>query len=272
MSTAGPLATPKLPGFGRVAFVGGSVLMHVGVALVMPSVLPSLSSPSTPPSVVEFTLSAPEPAPPVGQVVEPESVAVAAAAPIAARPTVPSARARPVRPRPPKAVPVAAPAPEPVTAPTPPPATPGITADTAVADSGGVAVVAPAAQVEPRAVEPRRVSAPATLVQPTDRGPIADVGKLKRSYLKSLTRVLHRHRRYPSLALRERLEGTVLVSITIDAAGHIRDVALRRSSGHALLDRSALAAVRATPSIPVPPAEMGWRTHSVTLPIAYVLQ
>lgn len=49
---------------------------------------------------------------------------------------------------------------------------------------------------------------------------------------------------YPEEARAQRLEGTVLLLVAIDAAGHVTSTNLQRSCGHAVLDRAALAAVR----------------------------
>jgi protein TonB len=49
---------------------------------------------------------------------------------------------------------------------------------------------------------------------------------------------------YPALARRRRQEGLVLLSVRVDAKGRAETVAVRISSGFALLDEAALEAVR----------------------------
>lgn len=49
---------------------------------------------------------------------------------------------------------------------------------------------------------------------------------------------------YPREARAQRLEGTVLLLVAIDAAGRVTDTSMLRGCGHAVLDRAALAAVR----------------------------
>jgi len=51
--------------------------------------------------------------------------------------------------------------------------------------------------------------------------------------------------RYPPRAVELRLEGTVLLRIAVDADGRVRRCTVARSSGHALLDHAAVAAVEA---------------------------
>lgn len=265
MRAFSPLA---MPGFGRWAFVGGSVLVHLGAAVLMPDFVSPLADARPAPALVEFTVAPPPPATEPSVVPEAKPEPIPAVTPPAPRPRVARPRPTPARPTPPRAAKAPEPATtKPVIAAAPAPVTAPVVAASTLSEAGTIPVATTVTAPAPAATVP----APSTPV-PAVQGPGVNVGQLKRAYLKDLTRALHRQRRYPSLALRERLQGTVLVSITIDAGGRIRDVALRRSSGHALLDRSALAAVRAAPRIPVPPAEMGWGTRAVTLPIAYVLQ
>ena len=49
---------------------------------------------------------------------------------------------------------------------------------------------------------------------------------------------------YPEEARARRLEGTVLLLVSLDATGHVTAAALQRTCGHGILDRAALAAVR----------------------------
>lgn len=50
--------------------------------------------------------------------------------------------------------------------------------------------------------------------------------------------------RYPGQALRQRIEGTVRLTVSIDAQGNVTDVQIAHGSGSVLLDRAALDAVR----------------------------
>ncbi len=49
---------------------------------------------------------------------------------------------------------------------------------------------------------------------------------------------------YPMNARAQHLEGTVLLLVSVDAAGHVTSTNVLRSCGHEILDRAALAAVR----------------------------
>ncbi|AHG65298.1 energy transducer TonB family protein [Advenella mimigardefordensis] len=67
---------------------------------------------------------------------------------------------------------------------------------------------------------------------------------------------LARNHGYPAQALAAHIEGVVLTTVTIDRQGNIRSVQLKRSSGHAILDRHALQAIRRKSPIPRPPAHI----------------
>lgn len=49
---------------------------------------------------------------------------------------------------------------------------------------------------------------------------------------------------YPEAARRRQLEGTVVLEVEVSAQGRVGDLVVHRSSGHRMLDESALAAVR----------------------------
>jgi protein TonB len=49
---------------------------------------------------------------------------------------------------------------------------------------------------------------------------------------------------YPAEARAQRIEGIVLLLVGVDAEGHVTSASIRQGSGHAMLDRAALSAVR----------------------------
>ena len=55
---------------------------------------------------------------------------------------------------------------------------------------------------------------------------------------------------YPPLARLRRLEGVALVRFAIAADGRPQELAVSGSTGHAILDRAALAAVEAAAPLP----------------------
>ena len=49
---------------------------------------------------------------------------------------------------------------------------------------------------------------------------------------------------YPLLARRRQLEGTVVLEALVGPAGRVRELSVKESSGHQLLDEAALRAVK----------------------------
>jgi protein TonB len=69
---------------------------------------------------------------------------------------------------------------------------------------------------------------------------------------------------YPEQARAQRLDGLVLLLVSVDEDGHVTSACLRQGCGHAVLDRAALEAVR---SWKFTPARQGGRTISATVEI-----
>lgn len=59
---------------------------------------------------------------------------------------------------------------------------------------------------------------------------------------------------YPDEALRRHLSGSLLLDVALDPDGSVREIAVRRSSGHTILDDAAVRIVKlASPFAPFPP-------------------
>lgn len=104
------------------------------------------------------------------------------------------------------------------------------------------------------------------------RGTGFDRGEAIRGYSKEIYRLIRRHKEYPVVARRAKLEGTVVVAIVIDEKGRVLEVELDRSSGHSVLDESALSTVRAIEALPAPPSRLGWTRKRLRIPIRYQLE
>lgn len=89
-------------------------------------------------------------------------------------------------------------------------------------------------------------------------------------YLKSARERVSRHRQYPYLARRARLEGTVCLRLWVAASGVIRRVRATCGQSQDLLLRAALQAVEdAAPLAPLPP-ELG-RELTLEVPVVFEL-
>jgi len=88
---------------------------------------------------------------------------------------------------------------------------------------------------------------------------------LERNYL-SIREAIQKGISYPAIARKMGWEGKVVVLFRILADGSVRDVRVVQGSGHAVLDRGAIEAVRGASPFPRPPAEA-----EIITPVVYRL-
>lgn len=158
----------------------------------------------------------------------------------------PEPERRPPAPKPPpRAARVARPAPrvtKPVVAASPPAPEPPAAPDGAVADGAGIDVA----------------SAPPAAANGAGSGPGARPGAARGGgdeiavYLARIHELLSRYQRYPTMARRRGLEGSVLLELRIGADGRIERATTRAGSPQ-LFARSALDAVERAGRFPAPP-------------------
>jgi protein TonB len=91
------------------------------------------------------------------------------------------------------------------------------------------------------------------------------------AYLTGLRERVQAALRYPPVARRRGLSGTVHIELTIAPGGAIETVTLVRSSSHGVLDDAAVEAVRALGRHPFPP-HLAARPLRVRLPVVFALQ
>jgi protein TonB len=115
---------------------------------------------------------------------------------------------------------------------------------------------------------PAPASAPATSAAPGD--PRARKAEL--DYFSLVSAHLNRHKSYPPEAKRAREEGVVTVRFTIDRDGNVSGAAIRRSSGHDLLDAATLDLLRRVAPLPKMPPTMLRDSVTISLPIEYALK
>lgn len=162
---------------------------------------------------------------------------------VAFEPTPP--KPKPRRPPPPRREPAPVAAPVPVAPPapvadTPPPPTPAPPAQTAM-------LSAPA----PRPARPA--------------GP-------SQSYLAALRAQLERHKTYPPVAQRRRMEGTATVRFTIARNGTVLAHRIVNSSGHSILDHEVEELLERASPLPALPADVEEERLEIVVPISFYLR
>ena len=101
--------------------------------------------------------------------------------------------------------------------------------------------------------------------------PRLDAEAAKTGYGALLKRHIEKYREYPLMARKSGREGTCSVSCVLGRDGSVRDVRITRSSGHEILDRSALRAVRSVGRFPAVPREIEGDEVSFDVPISFSL-
>ncbi len=72
---------------------------------------------------------------------------------------------------------------------------------------------------------------------------------------------------YPIVARRMKWQGTVVVSFVVLEDGRVKDIKIVNSSGHSVLDKNVIAAIKEVQPFPPPPADAEF-----TMPIKYTLK
>lgn len=91
-------------------------------------------------------------------------------------------------------------------------------------------------------------------------------------YGQTLSEILARQQQYPRLAAARGWEGEVVLKLVIARKGQLVGAQVIRSSGHAVLDESALALVTAAQPFPPVPGQTPDRDLEVTVPVHYQLR
>ena len=96
--------------------------------------------------------------------------------------------------------------------------------------------------------------------------------KVEPSWETSLMRQLQRVKRYPRLAQSLKEDCVVLLSFSLDRAGHVLAHSIARTSGHSELDNEVMAMIMRADPLPPFPASMPQARVDLTVPIRFVAQ
>jgi periplasmic protein TonB len=236
------------------AALGLSLAAHLAALGLVPDW--RSSAPPAPSTIQVTLLPAPKPAPAPVTTAAPAPVPTLVAAP-APRPAVPP-KAAPAPTRPIVAARQdAAPSAPRVSQPTPDPAS--------IAPEASPAS-APTAPIPQATAQPSAATVPNA---PVDAA-AADPALLAR-YGQALSELLARQQHYPRLAAARGWEGDVVLKLVIARKGQLIGAQVVRSSGHAVLDESALALVAAAQPFPALAGQGSGDDLEVTVPVHYQL-
>lgn len=117
---------------------------------------------------------------------------------------------------------------------------------------------------------PERPPAPDTTAPPNRPAPTAATAAVAaQTWEGRLLAHLEQRKRYPAEARARRLQGVAHVRFTMDRQGRVLSAVLDRSSGHASLDREALALLQRAQPLPLPPAETPGERITLIVPVDF---
>ena len=90
-------------------------------------------------------------------------------------------------------------------------------------------------------------------------------------YLAMVRLRIERHKKYPNAAKLRQIEGEVVIHFVITTDGNVEAAKVTKSSGHSILDKAGLTAVRNAAPFPKPPAEFFKSKIPIEVPIVFEL-
>ncbi len=128
--------------------------------------------------------------------------------------------------------------------------------------------IVPAPDVKPpEKIENSPPPAPVTAQQVKGGAP-----HVEPSWQSSLVRQLQRFKRYPAGSQARNEQGVVLLSFSLDRAGHVLAHSIAKSSGFVDLDNEVMAMIRRAEPLPPFPASMPQPRLDLTVPIRFSLR
>lgn len=241
MKTQGNTTRQRSPGSLDWRSLSLVVTGHVLALAALLHVRPQVDREAPPPPIFAEVLAPPSEAP-----VEPVAPPAAPVEPVT--PQQPSPPSRPVpadpAPAPPLAVPETVPAPS-----------------SALVAMAPVDLPAPSPTAAAPGPEPTRAGADALAGNPDE----------VRRYIAAIMRQLNRHKTYPRELKKAKVEGTVVLEFTIDAAGRLLASAVKQGSGHPELDRAAMEMLARANPLPSIPGFMDRDELALAIPVEYSL-
>lgn len=122
--------------------------------------------------------------------------------------------------------------------------------------------------------KPEKQSISTASVKATGSGKQKSTGGFKGSnqdYYTHLMAWLNQYKRYPIEAKKQKQKGIVHLQFTMNPMGKILNKSIRKSSGHSLLDQSALTMLTLAEPLPEPPEQLKRERLTLVIPIDYSL-
>ena len=121
--------------------------------------------------------------------------------------------------------------------------------------------------VEPISESVETNEIPQTIEQATT----SPIPQVVNNYSNLLRAHIAKHKKYPRIAQRRKMQGEVIIAIQIGGDGSLISKNIQRSSGHSVLDKEGMNMMEKSKPFPVPPDTLKNSVTNVVVPIAFNL-
>lgn len=97
-------------------------------------------------------------------------------------------------------------------------------------------------------------------------------GSWHAEYAGKLREMIKENQRYPIMAVRNRLQGTVMVGFILNRTGELIECHITEPCRHEILDRAALRAVKSVRKFPPFPESVSWEQAGFVVPVTFQLE
>lgn len=107
--------------------------------------------------------------------------------------------------------------------------------------------------------------------QTIEQAPTSPNPQAVNNYSNLLRAHIAKHKKYPRIAQRRKMQGEVIIAIQIGGDGSLISKNIQKSSGHSVLDKEGMNMMEKSKPFPVPPDTLKNSVTNVVVPIAFNL-
>ena len=109
------------------------------------------------------------------------------------------------------------------------------------------------------------------VTQISEQVPTSPSPQVVNNYSNLLRAHIAKHKKYPRIAQRRKMQGEVVIAIQIGGDGSLISKNIQKSSGHNVLDKEGMNMMEKSKPFPVPPDTLKNSVTNVVVPIAFNL-
>ena len=109
------------------------------------------------------------------------------------------------------------------------------------------------------------------ILQTIEQAPTSPNPQAVNNYSNLLRAHIAKHKKYPRIAQRRKMQGEVVIAIQIRGDGSLISKNIQKSSGHSVLDKEGMNMMEKSKPFPVPPDTLKNSVTNVVVPIAFNL-